>query len=366
MRILNLYIARKLLFTTLAATGVLTFVMIAGSLYRLFDLLARGVSPASLATLLLLLVPIALKFTLPFSVLCAVILVFSRLSADNEITAMRATGTGLWQIVTPALLLGILLSAFCAWLQLDLAPRCRWKLDMIKDSEGARTPLALIEPGRPVSLPGYVIYTSSRDQNRLYDLRVYVLGKDNRLAQDITARYGDVRVNEDLQIIEFLLHDAQVSAADPSAPRETARQQRAAGKTMFLPVDYGDQLNRKDVTRRAKYQDTAGLIGLIQVYGDLGWDIGPLRLEMHKRLSMALSPFAFILVGIPFGIRTRRSEAAIGMVVSLILATIFYAFLIAADELKTRYQVAGEVLIWLPNILYQVGGLWALYRLAKH
>ena len=49
--------------------------------------------------------PEVLAFSIPIAMLVTVILVFSRMSAENEITALRASGISLWQITAPALIL---------------------------------------------------------------------------------------------------------------------------------------------------------------------------------------------------------------------------------------------------------------------
>jgi len=365
MKILTTYIARKLLFTTLGAIGVLTFVLLSGNLIRIFDLLARGISGATLGKLCLYMMPVAMKFTIPLALLCAVVLVFSRLAADNEITAMRATGIGLWQIVTPALLLGILLSGSTFYLQMTLGPRCMFELDRLKETESVRNPLAVIEAGRFVELPGYVIYVSSRRGDTLYDVHAYGLGSNGRVVQDITAREGQVRLREDAQEIEMILKDAIIVASDPAAPTDATRLQRVAGQTITLPLNYGQYLNRRSLVRRTKFMESQEILGLIHVYTENGIDTTPLNLELHKRLSMTLSPFAFLLIGIPFGIRTRRSEAMVSLVVSMLLATLFYVFIILSDNLHQPGR-HPELLVWIPNIAYQAIGLFAIYRLARH
>lgn len=365
MRILNGYIARKLLLTTLGAVGVLTFVIVSGNLIRIFDLLARGVSGTVLLRICLYMLPVGLKFTLPLALLCAVVLVFSRLAADNELTAMRTSGIGLWQIISPALLLSILLSAGSFYLHMYLAPRCQWRLDQLKEAEGVRNPLAIIEAGRFVELPGYVIYVGSRETDRLRDIHVYGLGKNGKVLQDVTAREGRVELHEDRQQIQLHLIDAVVVAADPAAPDDPARLQRVAGQAITLPLDYGQYLNRRSLVRRPKHTTMPPLFGLIHAYNERGIDPTPLVLELHERMSMSLSPFAFLLIGIPFGIRTRRSEAAIGLVVSMLLATVFYVFVVLADNLRHSPQHHPELLVWIPNILYQAGGLLALRQFAR-
>ncbi len=367
MRILNYYIARKLLFATLAATGVLTFALLSGSLIKVFAMMGKGVSPGALGMVVLLTIPTLLKYTIPLALLCAVILVFSRLSADNELTAMRASGVGVWQIVSPALLLGVLGSLLSFYLQMSVAPHCRMRLDAVKEDAGASSPLALIEPGRFIEIPGYLVYVGGRDGNRLQDLHVYGLDREGKMvAQDITAQEGEVTVDEAKGIINLVLHDAVVVASDPAAPRDASKLQHIAGQTMSFPLNYRDQLNSRPLALKPKYMDSADIVGMIHAWSDRGISPEPLYLELHKRMSMALSPFAFVLIGIPFGMRSRRSEAAVGLLISLFLAAFFFTFLILADTLRSHIPGQAQFLVWFPNILYQVGGLAALVRLARH
>ena len=366
MFILNQYIARKLFLTTLAATGVLTFVVLIGALIKAATLLSKGVPVGALGMLILLTIPTLLKYTLPFALLCAVILVFSRLAADNELTAMRASGVGVWQIVSPALLLGVLGSLLSFYLQMTAAPRCRMQMDALVADAGASNPLALIEEGRFIELPGYMIYVGGQNGNRLYDLHVYGLDRGGKVIQDITAQKGEVRVHEEQGFIELVLADAVIVASDPASPGDSKKLQHVAGKSMSFPLNYRDQLNSRGLSLKPKYLDSSALVGLVHAYQERGWDPEPLYLELHKRMAMALSPFAFVLIGIPFGIRSRRSEAAVGLLLSLLLATFFFAFLMLADQLKNQSPAQGQILVWIPNILYQVGGLIALVRLARH
>ena len=107
------------------------------------------------------------------------------------------------------------------------------------------------------------------------------------------------------------------------------------------------------------------LLSTIYILNKRGESCGHLYLELHKRMSIALSPIGFLLIGIPFGIRTHRSEASVGLVTSLALALIFYIFLALADTLEDRPKMHPEALVWLPNIFYQIGGLIALHRTTR-
>ena len=113
MRTLNHYIGRSFLASFFMTVLVLTFVMSIGSLFRITDMIAKGVPLASIGQFFLWSMPALLVFTIPVSVLTGVLLVFGRLSHEGELTAMKACGISLWQTARRPLLYGVLLSAVC-------------------------------------------------------------------------------------------------------------------------------------------------------------------------------------------------------------------------------------------------------------
>ena len=365
MKTLNAYIARSLLLTTLIGIGILTFVMLSANLIKIFELLSRGVATSVLLRFVLYLLPDMLTFTIPLALLCSAVLVFSRLAANNEITAMRASGISLWQTVSPALLMSIVLSGICLWLHAKAGPECRYLASQLKRTEAVKNPMALIEPGRFVELPGYVICVGKRQGNNLSDIHVCVLGKDGKLSQDITANRGTVSINQDERILELALEEATIASVDLSGKPEQSDLGRFASKTFSFPLNYGEELDKRPLTRKLKYMDISMIFGRIYIDNARGINTTPHYVELHQRLSLALSPFAFLLIGIPFGVRSRRSETSVGLLLCLILALGFYVFLMLADGLKYQSGLHPEFLVWLPNILYQAGGLWALVAIAK-
>ena len=365
MKTLNLYIAKSLLLTIAIAIGILTFVMLSANLFRAFELLARGVPAMVLVRFLVFLLPDMLTYTIPLGMLCSTVLVFSRMSADNEITAMRASGVSLWQIVSPGLVLSIMLSAGCLWLHTTLGPRCRYRADTLKQTEGMKNPLAAIEPGRFVELPGHVIYVGRREGDRLEDIDIFAYDKNGKVTRDITAREGRIEVDAASRSLKISLNDVTVAEVRPDAGKDQDNVIRLVSETLTLPLDYGEQQDRKPLTRKMKYMDVGMMFGRIYVDQAEGRDTTRHYVELHTRMSMALSPFAFLLLGIPFGIRVQRSETSVGLLLSFILAMGFYVFMLLADSVKNQPALHPEVLVWLPNIVYQAGGLWALSAIAK-
>src|SRR5580693_3799185 len=97
MRILTRYILREVTAHAMIGVAIFTFVLFTRDLGRILELVVRASAPLpSVAEVFFLTVPLALTYTIPMSVLVGILIGLSRLAADSEITAMRASGLGVW------------------------------------------------------------------------------------------------------------------------------------------------------------------------------------------------------------------------------------------------------------------------------
>ena len=100
MRILTRYILREVISHALIGAAIFTFVLFTRDLGRILELVVRASAPLpSVAEIFFYTVPLALTYTLPMSVLVGILIGLSRLAADSEITAMRASGLGVWSFL---------------------------------------------------------------------------------------------------------------------------------------------------------------------------------------------------------------------------------------------------------------------------
>src|SRR5713101_3910010 len=100
MRILTRYILREVLASALIGVAVFSFVLFTRDLWRLLELVVRNSAPLpSVAEVFFFTLPVALTYTIPMGVLVGILIGLSRLAADSEITAMRASGIGVWRFV---------------------------------------------------------------------------------------------------------------------------------------------------------------------------------------------------------------------------------------------------------------------------
>src|SRR5665647_2869316 len=107
-RILFLYIVREISSLFLLGIVIFTLVLLMGRLITLTDLVvSHGVPFADVSRMILYLVPSFLVFTIPMAFLLAVLLAFGRLSADNEIVVIKASGISLIQMLPPVIVCAV-------------------------------------------------------------------------------------------------------------------------------------------------------------------------------------------------------------------------------------------------------------------
>src|SRR5216683_7953184 len=97
MRILTRYVLREVLGSALIGVAVFSFILFTRDLGRILELVVRNSAPLpSVAQIFLFTLPVALTYTIPMGVLVGILIGLGRLAADSEITAMRASGIGVW------------------------------------------------------------------------------------------------------------------------------------------------------------------------------------------------------------------------------------------------------------------------------
>src|SRR3982074_3424246 len=100
MRILTRYILGEVISHALIGAAVFTFVLFTRDLGRILKLVVRNSAPLpSVAQIFFFTIPVALTYTIPMGVLVGILIGLSRLAADSEVTAMRASGLGVWKFV---------------------------------------------------------------------------------------------------------------------------------------------------------------------------------------------------------------------------------------------------------------------------
>jgi len=106
-------------------------------------------------------------------------------------------------------------------------------------------------------------------------------------------------------------------------------------------------------------------MGRIRLTKELNKDTTELEIELNQRIAFALSPIAFLLLGLPLAIRTSRRETSVGLFLSVILAGVFFLSIILCESLESFPALYPQYLLWLPNIVFQIIGAVMTYRISQ-
>lgn len=378
MKTLHRYLLREMVGTILVSVLVCTGLLLLGNLLK--EILALLMSGQATLGLVLrgigLLIPFVLTFALPMGALTAALLVFGRLSAEQELTAARANGIGLISLSVPVVLLSLALCGVCAWVNLDLAPRCRVAYKGLLDDVAREKARTLLATGRFVTdFPGFVIYADRIDGDEIEDVLFFQL-KDGRKIRDIRApraRLEEVAEEGTLRVTFYegrILEWVPGTTADTNAVEEaTAGEVGSWQHGTMSETTYPVPLPRRAVGERLpELSDMTfrQLLGERRELRRLGIeDVTPIEVQLHRQVAFSFATFGFALVGIPLGVRAHRRETSVGIALAILLVLVYYAFLIVAQAMETRMDAAPWVIVWMPNVLFQLTGAWMLWRVDR-
>ena len=367
VKLIDRYLTRELLVNLFFAVAVLSFALVLGNIFRkLLPLLVNRDVPAEyIFSFIAYILPFSLIFTIPWGFLTSVLLVFGRLSADNELTAMRSNGMSLTRICLPLFLLALVLAGVCLWLTVRVAPSTREKLTSTMFDLATRNPLALFESDQIIDqFPGRKIYVGKKRGNTLENIMVFEYD-DRSLPLRVTfARTGSIETDLPNQRILLRLHKARYQQRDPDDPFNLQKIRDGISlEEGTLPISLSELY---DKTRKRPGRSGMSLEQLLEeLNSGSRKDRSASRTEINKRFSFPLSCLAFALVAVPLGITAHRRETVIGWGVSVVVAFTYFVFIILADTLRENPNARPELLVWLPNILFLVIGSLIFWRVAK-
>lgn len=361
---------------------VFTFVLLVGNVLKdILDLLISGqVSFGSVATAVGLLVPFSWAFALPMGMLTATLLIFGRFSADQELTAVRASGISLVSLISPVLLLSVVMCGVSALVNLDIGPRCRVAFTTMRFNFGAQLSAGLLLPeGRFITdRPGFIFYIGKNRKGNLQDVMILMLESETNLQRTVLAPRGTMAVDPVNQRLTLTLQDAKIiqvngtTATAQEIPIEfdLAPPQKAALKPKvddMTFVQLWDEL--RDLERRSRLPVSLKNLTPEQLEArKKQWQeqqkdlVTPVVFQMHRQVAFSFACFGFTLLGIPLGIRVHRRETNVGIAMALALVAVYYSFILIGQALRNRPEFAPYLIVWIPNFLFQATGAALLWR----
>ena len=377
MRTLHKYLTLQVLAALLLTVAVFTFVLLLGTVLKeILTLLISGLAPISTVLEAIgLLIPFVCVYALPMGLLTATLLVFGRFSADQELTAARASGVSLLSLITPVLLLSLLCCGFSAWFNMELGPLSRVAYKKLLLNARADLVNIQLPAGRPIyDFPGYIILVGKNHGGNLEDIRLFVLEKnETNISWWLHAPQGRLESNLTNKEIYLHLFEARSlskqgvvnSASDylsenlyPTNTAAVRYQPKISDMTFWQLQDTARNLERLNFPTDADVSSEE----LRAQFHEVEKLIEQYRAEMNRQIAFSFACFGFALVGIPLGIRMHRRETNVGIAIALVLVLVYYSFVVLGESLAARPEFAPHLIFWLPNLIFQAVGVVLLWR----
>lgn len=375
MKLIDRYVGWQVLLTSTIAVSVLSVVLVLGNIFKkLLEILVKNDTPIDLIlSFLAYILPFSLTFTIPWGFLTAVLLVFGKMSAENELIALRANGVSIPRICIPVWLLSCVCIAICFWINTDVAPRAQVKMKESLYNIATSNPLAMFGGDKIIDdFPGKKIYVGRSQGAQLYNLLVYEMSEDFMPMKVIFAHRGLLETDKKDMKLLIHLYDARYEQRDAQDPSNLMKIGQGTAQENTLEISL-EELSQAKKGKTIGGMTAAELLERLRNEEKLKnltekerrEEISAAKTELNKRISFSLASFAFALIGVPLAITAHRKETSVGFMMSLGVAVVYFFFIIVANSLRENDRVHPELLMWLPNLLCIGFGGWLFYRMSR-
>ena len=361
MRILTRYILREVTSHALIGAAIFTFVLFTRDLGRILELVVRASAPLpGVAEIFLYTVPLALTYTIPMSVLVGILIGLSRLAADSEITAMRASGMGVWDFGR-----ALAIFVFAAWLLalgngLYLAPWSMASLGHLEEQlKGSQVSFEVQPRVFYEGFPKIVLYVQDvhTAQGAAVWKGVFLADISDAANPRITLAHEGILVPEGQDRLHLHLVDGSTHETDP---RQADHYQISTFDQTDIPIDLPSTENK------AEEQIPVGLVSTWSLR-DYAKRVDPVSarwylIEFHRRFALPTACLVLAMVGIPLGLSSKKSGKSGGFVLTIVLVFLYYFVSLIGVSLARQGTVPPALGAWLANIVFFAAALFLLWQ----
>jgi lipopolysaccharide export system permease protein len=396
MAILTKYVLNEILRIFAVALVSLTLIMILFGLVR--EVLQQGLGPAQVVQLLPYILPNALVFAVPGTILLAVSIVFGRMSASNEVVAVKALGIHPWVLVWPAFLLAFVLSLTAVWLN-DVAVSWGYRgiqrvvLEAVEDIVYGtlRTQKAFSSKtfslqdkrveGRKLNQPT-IPFQSRKDSPS-----ITLTAEDAELRTDLTGNVLTIQCRNGTADVDGrasfnFFNDTIEHEISLEQMRRKEDLSRAPSHLEMRSLRTATAAQRVD-TRRHEQEMAAEaaqnlLLGEFRELKSERWrqntdkiqtdfyNLHRLETEMPRRWANGFSCLCFVAIGVPMAIQLRNSDILKSFFICFLPILIVYYPLMMVGLDRAKEGSIPPYFVWSGNVLLGLWGVWLLRRVMRY
>jgi LPS export ABC transporter permease LptG/LPS export ABC transporter permease LptF len=361
IRILTRYILGEVVSHALIGAAVFTFILFTRDLGRILELVVRNSAPLpSIFELFFFTVPVALTYTIPMGVLVGILIGLSRLSADSEVTAMRASGLSVWTFLR---IISIFVVA--AWLvalgnSVYVAPRSLAALGQLQNRLKSSQASFEVQPrvfyeGFP-KVVLYVQDVKSMSGGALWK-GVFLADLSDPSAPRVSLAREGLLVSQGPDMLDLHLTNGSTHETDPKNPDQ---YQISTFQTTDIPIRVPAAQSQQSEPATLSEMKVSELLQSARTAdaNTRRWDM----VEFHRRFALPTACLVLAMVGIPLGLSSKKGGKSSGFVLTILLVFVYYSLSLIGVSLARQGRVSPGAGVWLADVAFLLCGAFLLWQ----
>ncbi|MFP4040757.1 MAG: LPS export ABC transporter permease LptF [Desulfosudaceae bacterium] len=362
--IIDRYLAGQMLPYFAISIVVFTLIFLTHQLLDITDFIVNyHISLIQVLLMLLYSLPYFLELVIPIATMMAVLLVFLRMSGDNEILALRSGGVSVYRLLYPVAWFCLAAGLLTAFISMWALPHSRMAFEKMAYQAATTSPeIGIRERQFNTDFKDMTLYVGGYDKSgqRLTDIFI----EDHQTVDTsvtISAPAGNIIFDRDNNIFRLILRDGVINQAGLA----DKRLHSISFKRYEVNLDIGQSGGNQESRHKDKKEMTlAELRDHIRSMDQKDSSYYPALLTWHKKFAIPFACLALGLLAVPLGLQSKNARASSGIGLSLLCFLAYYLMLSAGEILGESGRLPPIVGTWLPNLVMAGLGLALLIATA--
>ncbi len=381
MRILTRYILKEVASHALLGIALFTFIIFMRDLGRLLELIVRNSAPLpSVAEIFLFTLPTTFTITLPMGVLVGILVGLSRLAADSEVTAIRASGMGVGMFVRAVSIFAIAAWGLGLFNSIYVAPKSAIALNHLQ--EHLKSSQASFEVQPRVFYEDFkniVLYVQDAVPIKGQALwrGIFLADISDPSSPKVTLAERGALLSDSPEKLRFHLEDG---TQQETIPKEKDHYSITTFDNTEIPIEMPSSADRPHDLLPVAELSLHGLLSnaareRAAAASVRSWDPGSYtydlikaryyEIEFHRRFALPTACLVLAMVGIPLGLSARKGGKSTGFVLTIMLVVVYYFFSMIGVQMARQGKMSPWFGSWMGNIFFFVCGLVLLWRVDR-